>query len=194
MSTANLKMANPEREQYPVHPKKFMLWVFLVSVTMLFAAFTSGMIVRRGDGNWTYFIIPGIFTFTTIVAALSSVTMQWAYFAAKKNNLQALKIALFLTLALGITFSIGQYYGYKALVAMHVFLVGNPSESFFYVVTGVHLLHIIGGILYLAYVLIRSLQNKVHAGNMLSINLCTTYWHFVGGLWIYLFIILNVLR
>ena len=87
MSVAEFKMAKMDKEQYPVNPKKFMMWVFLVSVTMLFAAFTSGMIVRRGDGNWTYFIVPGIFTVTTIIAVLSSITMQWAYYAAKKNNL-----------------------------------------------------------------------------------------------------------
>ena len=194
MSVAEFKMAKMDKEQYPVNPKKFMMWVFLVSVTMLFAAFTSGMIVRRGDGNWTYFIVPGIFTVTTIIAVLSSITMQWAYYAAKKNNLFNLRLALFLTVGLGISFAIGQFEGYKALVAMKVYLVGNPSESFFYIVTGIHLVHILGGLLYVIYVLINAFRYKVHSTNMLAINLCTTYGHFVGGLWIYLFVILNVLR
>ena len=194
MNVAKLKMSKLEKEQYPVNPKKFMMWVFLVSVTMLFAAFTSSMIVRRGDGNWTYFIVPNIFTISTIIVVLSSAAMQWAYYSAKKNNIGSLKLALWLTLSLGIAFTICQYFGYKALIAMKIYLVGNPSESFFYVITGIHLLHILGGLIFLAVVLIRAYTYRVHSMNMLSINLSTTYWHFVGGLWVYLFFILNILR
>ncbi|MGZ5242682.1 MAG: cytochrome c oxidase subunit 3 [Bacteroidia bacterium] len=187
------------KAQYSMNPSKFTLWLFLVTVGMLFAAFTSAMIVGREDamatGKWQAFNIPVTFTISTIIIVLSSVSMQWAYITASKNELENNRKALWITLFLGVAFVFTQIQGYDALVADNVFLSGsNRGASFFYVITGVHLLHIIGGILILLATLFSAYRYRVHSKNLLRINLCTTYWHFIGVLWVYLFALLSMFR
>jgi cytochrome c oxidase subunit 3 len=99
-----------------------------------------------------------------------------------------------MTIVLGIIFLLGQVYGFYALIQSGVYVIGNPSGSFFYVIPLMHGLHVVGGVIYLISTLLSSLKFKVHSRSMLKINLCTTYWHFIGGLWLYLFAILTVLR
>ena len=185
-----------KRDTYLMNPVKFTLWLFLVTVTMFFAAFTSAVVLRQGAANWLYFKIPSTFTISTITIILSSISMQWAYFAAKKNEIAQNRVALWITLALGISFVITQYIGFGQLIKENVFLAGkdaNVAGSFFYVIVGLHALHIIGGIIFLIFTLAAAYQYKVHSKNMLRINLCTTYWHFIGGLWVYLFAFLTLI-
>jgi cytochrome c oxidase subunit 3 len=177
---------NTENEAV-ITPKKFVLWLLIVASVMLFAGLTSAYIVRRGEGNWLSFDLPSMFAFTTGIIALSSVTMQWAFISAKKDELQHLKIALSLTLALGVLFGIGQWIGWQQLIANNIHLVGNPSESFVYIISGIHLVHMLGGIGFVLVVLVKTLQFNVHKKNLLSISLCTTFWHFLGAMWIYLY-------
>jgi cytochrome c oxidase subunit 3 len=176
-----------------INPTKFVLWLLIVASVMLFAAFTSAYIVRRGEGNWQIFELPHMFAYTTVFIVLGSVTMQWAFISAKKDQLGNQKIALFLTLGLAIAFIVGQWIGWEQLVANNIHFVGNPSESFVYVISGLHLLHMIGGIGFVLVTLIKTLRLNVHSKNMLTISLCTTYWHFIGAMWIYLyfFLLLN---
>ncbi|MHA6248997.1 cytochrome c oxidase subunit 3 [Pontibacter sp. CAU 1760] len=178
-----------------LHPLKFSLWLIIVSIIMMFAAFTSAYIVRRAEGDWLEFDLPNVLLVNTIVIVLSSVAMQLAYFAAKHNNLQRLKVMLVVTLVLGIAFLIGQWEGWAELVQNNVYFGGrgsNPSGSFLYVLTGVHGFHLITGLIFLGISLRSSLKYKVHSKNMLRIQLCTTYWHFLGGLWLYLYIFLRI--
>lgn len=183
-------MQEPERP-LSMHPQKFALWLFLVSIVMLFAAFTSAYIVRRGEGNWLDFDLPALFSYTSVVIVLSSITMQWAYVSAKKDNLDILKIALSLTTVLGIAFLVGQWYAWGDLVDKDVYFVGNPSGTFIYVLTGVHGVHLISGVIFLIIVLISSFRYKVHSKSLLRIEMCATYWHFLGALWLYLFFFLS---
>ena len=99
-----------------MHPKKFALWLFLVTVVMIFAALTSAYIVRQAEGNWLDFELPEIFWFTSAIVALSSVTMQWAYASAKKDNFVGLRLGMGITLVLGLVFLVGQWYSWVALV------------------------------------------------------------------------------
>lgn len=183
-------MQEPERP-LSMHPQKFALWLFLVSIVMLFAAFTSAYIVRRGEGNWLDFDLPALFSYTSVIIVLSSITMQWAYVSAKKDNLDVLKITLFITTVLGIAFLVGQWYAWVDLVDKDVYFVGNPSGTFIYVLTGVHGLHLISGVIFLIIVLISSFRYKVHSKSLLRIEMCATYWHFLGALWLYLFFFLS---
>ena len=165
------------------------------SIIMMFAAWTSAYIVRKEEGNWLEFSLPAIFLINTVILIVSSFTMQWANYAAKKDNLTALKIALTLTLLLGTGFLIGQWEAWSELTVNNVFFGGstsNPSGSFLYVLTGVHGFHLITGLLFVLIVLISAFRFKVHSRNMLRIDLCTVYWHFLGGLWIYLYLFLKL--
>ena len=179
--------------QRRVNPLKFMLWLLIVSIVMMFAAFTSAYIVRREEGNWLEFDLPNILLFNTAIIILSSVFMQWALISARKDNVKNLRIALVLTIAAGAAFLVGQWIGWGELVANKVFFGGstsNPSGSFLYVLTGVHAFHLITGLVFLIIVVISALKYKVHSRNLTRIELCTMYWHFLGALWIYLYVFL----
>jgi cytochrome c oxidase subunit III len=175
---------------YPMsmNPKRFALWLFMISVVMIFAALTSAYIVRAGEGNWLEFQMPSGFMANTIIILLSSGTMQWAYFAAKRDEITLVKIAMLLTILLGIAFLVGQWMAWGQLVQNDVYFVGNPSGSFVYVFTGVHAVHIISAIVFAVVTLIYTFIHKVHSKKMLKIELCATYWHFLDAIWIYLFV------
>ncbi|AMM50070.1 cytochrome oxidase subunit III [Rufibacter sp. DG15C] len=179
--------------QRRINPLIFMLALLLVSIIMMFAAFTSAYIVRREEGNWLEFDLPSVLLVNTIVIVLSSIFMQWAYVSAKRDNLKNLKIALLLTIVAGAAFLVGQWEGWGQLVQDKVFFGGstaNPSGSFLYVLTGVHAFHLITGLVFLIIVVISALKYKVHSKNLTRIELCTIYWHFLGALWIYLYVFL----
>ncbi|MCO6357600.1 cytochrome c oxidase subunit 3 [Roseivirga pacifica] len=180
----------PVQQPLSMHPKKFALWLFIVTVVMIFAAFTSAHIVRQADGDWLQYDIPQMLWVTSGIILASSITMQWAYMAAKKDKLEQVKLALSITTVLGIVFLFGQFQAWGQLVDQGVFFVGNPAGSFMYVFTGIHGAHLVSGVIYLLYMLVSAFKYKVHSKNMLNMEMSTTYWHFLGGLWIYLFIFL----
>jgi cytochrome c oxidase subunit 3 len=186
------KFAYIENAEQPIamHPKKFALWLFMVTVVMIFASLTSAYIVRQSEGNWLEFDLPSIFWYTSGIIVLSSITLHWAYSSAKKDDLQALRIGMVITSILGLAFLIGQWYSWIALVDRDVFFVGNPAGSFLYVFTGLHALHLISGVIFLIIVLISSFRYQVHSKNFDTMEMCVTYWHFLGGLWLYLFMFL----
>ncbi|WP_186757488.1 cytochrome c oxidase subunit 3 [Echinicola salinicaeni] len=186
------KLAYTEGAEQPIamHPKKFALWLFIVSVVMIFAALTSAFIVRQGEGNWLDYSLPEVLWFTSAVILLSSASMHWAYVSAKNDQISNLKVALTITTILGLTFLVGQWYSWEALVERDVYFVGNPAGSFMYVLTGLHAAHLISGVIFLIIVLISSYRYKIHSQSMNTMEMCATYWHFLGGLWIYLFVFL----
>lgn len=180
-----------------MNPKKFILWLFIVSIIMIFASQTSAYLVRRAEGNWLVVDFPPIFTISTVVLLLSSVTMQWAFNAAKRDNIATVKWAMLITTVLGFTFLYTQWLGWVALVDMKVFFGGqgsNPGGSFVYVISGLHALHLMGGLIFLLVVTVKAFRYKVHAKSLLAIDLCNTYWHFLDVLWIYLFVFLLINR
>jgi cytochrome c oxidase subunit III len=173
-----------------MNPKKFLLWLAIVSIIMMFAAFTSAYLVRRAEGNWLEFAIPKLFTYSTIVLVLSSISMQLAYFAAKKDDFTLLRLSISITFVLGITFLVMQWLGWGELIKNNVFFVGNPSGSFFYVLSGLHGLHIISALIVLVFALVAAFKLKIHAKKLSQIEMCVTYWHFLDFLWLYLFMFL----
>jgi|TARA_B100001093_G_C26765733_1_gene987807 cytochrome c oxidase subunit 3 len=178
-----------------VNPKKFSLWLLLLGILMLFSGLTSAYIVRKGDGNWFDFEIPSIFLYSTIIVLLSSMTMIWAYQAAKKDDIKGIKLGLSATIILGTAFMISQYMGWLVLSDQGLHFV-NPkygdkvSASFLIAIAAIHLIHILAGIIYLIVMLINSFRYKIHKKNTLQISMCNTYWHFVGFLWVYLYMFL----
>lgn len=173
-----------------MNPKKFILWLFIVSIVMIFAALTSAYIVRQADGNWLEYELPQMFYVSTAVIFLSSLSMHWALLSAKKDNFFNVKLGLSITLVLGLVFLYTQVQAWAQLVEINVFFVGNPSGSFVYVLSGVHGFHIISGVIFLIIVLISSFRDQVHSKSLDTIEMSATYWHFLDGLWIYLFVFL----
>ena len=181
------------QETLSMHPKKFALWLFIVSILMIFAAMSSAYIVRKGDGNWLEFDLPQAFWTSSVIILLSSITIQWAHFSARKDNLGALKIAMGITFLLGLAFVVTQYIGWQDLQQRRIWLGGgmsNPAGSFVYVMTGLHVFHLVTGIVFLMLILIAAFRDEIHAKAMTRMDMCTTYWHFLDLLWIYLFVFL----
>jgi cytochrome c oxidase subunit 3 len=189
-----IKIVEVANQQRSMDPKKFGMWLFMASVTMIFAALTSAYLVRQAAGNWAVFELPSLFGITTAIILASSLTMHWAYLSAKKDNLEMTKVAISITTLLGIAFLIGQWMGWSALVRENVYFVGNPSGSFVYVLSGVHMLHIVGGVVFLLIVLVATFRFKVHSKRLSQIEMCATYWHFLDALWLYLFVFLLLNR
>ena len=187
---SELKYIDIVEQPISMHPKKFALWLFLVTVVMIFAALTSAYIVRQAEGNWLEYELPEIFLYTSGIVILSSIALQVAYYSAKKDNFVGLRLGMVLTVLLGIGFLIGQWYSWVALVDREVFFVGNPAGSFLYVFTGLHAVHLISGVIFLIIVLISTFRYKVHSQALNTLDMAATYWHFLGGLWLYLFLFL----
>jgi cytochrome c oxidase subunit III len=177
-------------ETLSVNPRKFILWLFIVSIVMLFASFTSAYLVRRAEGNWLEFALPSIFSYSTVVLIVSSLTMHWAYLSAKKDNFGALKIAVSITFAFGIAFLYMQFQGWVELVKGNIYFVGNPAGSFIYVFTGMHGFHLISGLVVLVFTLIAAYRLRIHAKSLDQVHIAATYWHFLGVLWLYLYFFL----
>lgn len=175
-----------------IHPWKFALWLGCASMTMMFAAWTSAFIVRQAAGNWLEYKIPNIFFLNTLVIALSSVTIQIAYTAFKKEKEKLYKGLLIATLILGIAFIILQYIGWQNLRESGVTLTGNPSGSFIFVLSGMHMAHLFAGIAALVIAIVHGfvLKFKPTPHRILRLELTVTFWHFIDFLWIYLFVFL----
>lgn len=176
-----------------LHPMRLLLWLMILSISMIFAAYTSAYIVRRDEGNWLEFELPSLLLINTLIIAASSATVQWAWFAARRDEVRRVQIALGATFVLGIAFLVGQWNVWAELVRNKIFFGGvdaNPSGSFLYVLTGVHAFHLITGLIFLLVVLRKSLRYQVHSRQMLSVGNVTIYWHFLGGLWLYLYLFL----
>jgi cytochrome c oxidase subunit III len=172
-----------------------LLYIGIVSICMIFAGLTSAYLVRSADPGWMHFELPPIFIISTLIIAASSLTLWWAYQSATKDNFSGVKTGMLLTLVLGIAFIISQFMAWGTLTEQGIFLGGassNPSGSFLYVISGLHLAHLLGGILMLIYVCIKSFKGFYHSKNLLGLQLCSIYWHFLDLLWIYLFVFLTV--
>lgn len=138
--------------------------MLLASVTMLFAAFTSAMVVRRGlSGDWVMTSLPGILWVSTVVIVASSLLLAVRYQHTAK--------------ALGVIFLCGQFEAWRELAAAGIYLPSNPSASFLYILTATHAAHVVGGLVALQF-----------AGRQAA----AVYWHFMTGLWIYVLLLFSI--
>jgi len=182
-----------EKDRLNLAPKKFVMWLFVFASFMIFAAFTSGFIVYAGGkGHGLNVILPDVFKYSTGVIILSSFTLFLASRAAKRLEFGRQRLFLWLTFALGISFCAIQLDGWYILTAkMGIYFVNpNASRSFLYIMTGVHMLHIFAGLLFLIGALITSYRNKPQAINLYRMEISSIFWHFLDIIWIYLYVFL----
>lgn len=183
---------------------RFTMWLGLISICMAFGGLTSAYIVRKGAGNWVDFSMPVSFYTSTIIILISSATMHVAHISNKKGHVNMTIFSLLVTILLGIMFAFYQIQGWQALTNSGIYLDGNPSGSFFYVITGMHAVHLVGGIFFLLLAFLKSIfkfkfkkeQNVINTPKGLGLkvrtDLLSIYWHFMDILWIYLFIFLFI--
>ncbi len=181
-----------------VVPAKLNLWLFMLASSMLFAATVSAFIVHRPDaegrGAWTAFDLPIFFLYSTVIVVLSSITAFYAYKSAKNDELGQNKTWLLVTTVLGSLFCVSQYLGWQQMVRLELtFVNARPediSASYVWVITMLHFIHILGGIGLLIATWIQAIRLNVHKKSMTLMSITHTYWHFVGLLWIFLYLFL----
>src|SRR5712664_3837539 len=177
-------------------PSSTGIWVMLFAITMMFAAFSSALLVRKGSSlDWRTFTLPSILYFNTLLLIASSVTLEVsrrrvaAFMGGQKSQVESPARWLYITLSLGLLFVAGQYVAWSQLSAEGLYLATNPSCSFFYVLTATHALHVLGGLGGLVYV-IRGLSKWALRRSQLVAT--ARYWHFMGILWLYLLLLLGM--
>ncbi len=171
-----------------VHPHKFAMWLAIGSMVMLFAGFTSAYLVHMSKGNWEYFNVPRAFWYSTAVILISSYTMTRARKAIKSHELRKYRQWLTVTTILGLVFIGLQYQGFREMAAENILIDGKPSASLFYAIPFVHGLHVLGGIVALIVLTIRSYVRRGAYYSSVPVEIAGTYWHFVDFMWVYLFI------
>lgn len=179
-----------------ISPLKFALWASLASISMMFAGFLSAYLVRQAAGNWFEFVLPNLFLGSTGIIILSSVTMHRAVKAFREEDERLYKSMLLATFCLGIVFIITQYQGWLAMQAAGIDLKGNPSGAFVYLISGVHVAHVVGGIAALFVALIHgfTLPFKVTERRKTRLDITAHYWHYVDVLWVVLYLFLTFYR
>lgn len=181
-------------EHKRIHPHKFTMWVAIGSIVMAFAGLTSAYIVKKNQSSWLEFDLPMVFWYSTVVILVSSLTMHLAAKAFKAREMGRYRSLMTVTAALGILFIVLQYLGFVELEANNIALVGpksNSAASFLFVITGLHMLHVLGGVIALLVMFIRAYSTKTKTYSSVPVEVVGTYWHFVDVLWIYLFIFYN---
>lgn len=178
--------------------RKPLLWVGLASIVMTFAGLTSGYIVSRSalsvDNRWLEFALPPEFYWSTVVIFISSLTMVWAKSEATKGS-KNVRLAVGITLFLGLAFTLLQLLGVKDLIDRGLYLIGgSTSISWVYVIAGLHWLHIISGLIVLIVTFIRASNGAYTAEDHHGLDISATYWHFLDGLWLLLFLFMVFIR
>lgn len=181
------------QERPRLHPKELILWLYLAATAMLFAGFTSAYMVQRFSEYWKTFPVPGIFWLNTVIILLSSVSLYWAQQGHKRRNPWQLQLGLMTTLALGVLFLIGQVFGWQVLIRRGLFLAGNhKSVSYFYVLTGLHALHLVAGLIVIGYWTYKALRYRVGSESTVGLRMASLFWHGLDILWVYLVVFLQV--
>jgi cytochrome c oxidase subunit III len=190
-------VADPQGE-----PTRTGIWVALAAIAMSFAALTSALYVREGSAtDWHHITLPPILWFNTLALIASSITLEFArrrvadFMRGRETDRSPAMIWLGATVALGLVFVAGQYLAWLKLRSEGLYLPTNPNSSFFYLLTGVHAIHVLGGLGGLTRVILKFLGSApggakfggvVRPLRRSTMDATSYYWHFMGALWIYL--------
>ena len=167
-------------------PAKIGLGVFLAVVGSLFALFISAYSMRMNMVDWRTLPVPALLWFNTGVLVLSSLALQWAHMAARRDDIDGVIVGLCAGGASAVTFLIGQLLAWRQLSGAGYFLASNPANSFFYLITAMHGLHLMGGLVALGRTTAKVMRGAEASQIRLSVDLCTIYWHFLLVVWLVL--------
>jgi cytochrome c oxidase subunit III len=166
---------------------KIGLGVFLAVVGSLFALFISAYAMRMDVADWRPMPIPRLLWFNTGVLVLSSIALQWAVYASRKGHDEGMLLGLMAGAVAAVVFLIGQLLAWRQLTAAGYLLTTNPANAFFYLITAVHGLHLLGGLVVLSRTAARAWVGTAVPQLRLSVELCAVYWHFLLLVWVVLF-------
>jgi cytochrome c oxidase subunit 3 len=186
----------PAVKDYSGEPTRTGIWVGLSAIAMMFAALTSALYVREGAAtDWHHIVLPPILWFNSLALIASSIALEvarrriGAFMRGQESNRSVPMLWLQITMLLGLVFVVGQYLAWLNLRAQGLYLPTNPNSSFFYVFTGLHVLHVLGGLGGLTRVMLK-FRNATTPLRRSTLDATSYYWHFMGMLWIYLLFVL----
>jgi cytochrome c oxidase subunit 3 len=170
------------------------LWILIAAIVMMFAALTVAYIMLSEGESWRPVTIPRLLWLSTGLIIASSWTFESAVRSLKREDDRAYGRRLMLTLALGLGFLVSQLLAWRQLVKQGLYVTSNNHSAFFYLLTGAHGLHLLGGILALVYLILRTRQRRNDADaemrRQAAAKVVSIYWHFMDGLWVFLFLLL----
>jgi cytochrome c oxidase subunit 3 len=179
------------RPPSPVPTAKIGLRVFLAVAGSLFALLFSAYSMRMSMPDWRTLPVPAVLWFNTILLMFSSIALQTAVVAGRRDDFAGVQITLIVAYVSSLAFLVGQVLAWGQLVASGYFAAGNPANAFFYLITAIHGLHVLGGLVALdrttAKVFDRTKPSRPLDELRLSVGLCATYWHFLLLVWLVLF-------
>ncbi|SDM88773.1 cytochrome c oxidase subunit 3 [Afipia sp. GAS231] len=175
-----------EQSTSSLPPAKIGLGVFLAVVGSLFALFVSAYSMRMNMVDWRALPVPRLLWLNTGVLVVSSVALQWAYLAARRDDIDGVIVGLCAGAASAVTFLVGQLLAWHQLRAAGYFLASNPANSFFYLITAVHGLHLMGGLVAVGRTTAKAWRGAEATEMRLSVELCAIYWHFLLLVWLVL--------
>ncbi|MGH8187464.1 MAG: cytochrome c oxidase subunit 3, partial [Steroidobacteraceae bacterium] len=184
-------------EQPATAPARIGLWVFLAIVTSLFGLFLSAYYMRMGahgtagTSDWVALEEPTVLWLNTALLILSSIAMQSARAAAMRGQLDRTWAAMLIGGLLTLAFLAGQFYAWGEIRNSAFFSPRNPALAFFYMLTAVHGLHLLGGLYVWGRTLARMRRKDIELIDVsLSVQLCAVYWHFLLFVWLALFVVM----
>jgi cytochrome c oxidase subunit 3 len=178
---------------FPISKGQLGVWILLTAVIMLFAGLSSAYIVLRGVPAWQRIELPWLLWPNTAILLLSSIAIDISRRAIRRNDLLSMKRWLATGGILGLVFLVGQLAAWRQLVAAGVYLPSTLQSGFFYILTGLHGLHLLGGVVALGLVLGKAIKDRLTAFNYEPLKLGALYWHVMDALWVYLFLLLLLL-
>jgi cytochrome c oxidase subunit III len=183
------KNRSPNR---PPSPNRYYTAIILalVSILMFFMALSSAFLLRRSGGtDWVQIHLPKVLWFNTLVLIASSLTLELARKRLAAANLAAFRTLWNVTICFGVLFLLGQLIAWRQLVAQGVYMASNPASSFFYIFTGAHGVHLLGGVGALLYVAFwKNVDGRISLPTAAEVT--SYYWHFMDGLWVFLLALL----
>ncbi len=194
--TSPSSLDEQEPALYQLHPYKIMMYFGIASLSSMFIGFSVAYLFSKGGWTWAQFSFPKVFLLSAVVLALSSVTVHLSFKAFVNDKAEQLRDMLKWTLILSLLFVGLQLWGWKVLQDLGIYLSGTPDGSYLYLLSGLHALHVLVGVIFL-YGTYRSINRKINdpveellffesPAMKMRLELIVTYWHFVDILWFYL--------
>ncbi len=184
-----------DRRKFSPAAYRITMWVVLAAIIMMFAALSSAYIILSAGEQWRPVKMPNMFFFSTAIILLSSISLEISKRSLKQGKSVLYVRWLGLTCFLGLIFLTAQLFGWRELAAQGVYFAGHPHSSFFYFFTGVHGVHLLGGIIALFYLLRKATGNGeqlLFEKALVSAAVVSLYWHTMDVIWIWLFLLLLI--
>jgi cytochrome c oxidase subunit 3 len=172
---------------FNARPKLVALTAFLAVATSFFALILSAYSLRMEFGDWVPLTEPQLLWVNTGVLILASVVFQWTRNVALRDRTSKMRTGLLLSGLLTMGFLVGQLLAWQQLNASGQYMTTNPANAFFFLLTGIHGMHILGGMYVWGRAAFKTLSGGDAGAIKHSVELCTIYWHFLLLVWLVLF-------